>query len=198
MDSVAMIAARMCGQSLHSTTPPTHGGKTVNSKPWRRALRTKAALAIKTLAIEKAIQILECLKVVFSQPLPGKLLIEPRPGVAGGKKITFWPARDRLRIARRPTETHSVLLFLQALAAQGHQSLGYFSRSKPPRPPTVSSAERLRERQEANLAEMVHAHAQRVEAFRQTLADDGHGIRKRDVRSARVRRLFQRAWLRPV
>jgi hypothetical protein len=77
-------------------------------------------------------------------------VIEPCPGVAGGKRIIFWPARNRLRIGRRPTEADGIHAFQQALADQGHPILGYFSRSKPPKPPTVSSAECLRARREAN------------------------------------------------
>jgi hypothetical protein len=195
MACVAMIAARICARSV----PESPNDETVGSKrPWHRPPRTKAALAIKAAAIQKVLEILERSNVEYTQPLVGKFVIDPRPGVAGGGRITFWPARGRLRIGRHPTKNHGILAFQQALADQGYLILGYLSRSKPARPSTVSKAERLRARQEANLSIMAHAHAQRVAFFRQTLADDGHGIRTRDPRSARVRRLFRCAWLRAV
>jgi hypothetical protein len=200
--NVAMIAARVCGRSMMENSLPLRadGDGTVSAKlPWRRPPRTKAALAVRTLTIQKTLDVLERSKVDYDQPLPGKLVIDPRPGVVGGRRITFWPARGRLRIGRRPTENRGILAFQQALTDQGHRIPGFLSRAKPPKPPKVSKAERLRERQEDNLAVMAYAHAQRVESFRQTLADlDGHGIRRRDPRSAKVKRLFRRAWLRPV
>jgi hypothetical protein len=197
MDSIAMIAARICGRSVSENPKPVaEQDKTAGSKPWRRAPRTKAALAIKLLAIQKVLEILERSKVPFSHPLPGKFVIEAVPGVAGGKRITYWPARRRLRIGRRSTETNGIHAFQQALADQGHPILGYLSRAKPPKPPMVSKTERLRARQEANLAEMAQAHAERVALFRQSL--DLGRIRTRDSRSPRVRRLFRRAWARPI
>jgi hypothetical protein len=199
MDSVAMIAVRACGQSPYPKPALAHRDETASHKPWRRAPRTKAALAIKMFAIQKVLRLLERLNLAFSQPLAGKLVIEPCPGVASGKLITFWPARGRLRIGRRPTKTQKGLHpLLQALADQGHPIQGYLSRVKPLKPPTVSSVEQLLARREANLATMAQAHAQRVAFFRQSLDLEGHRIGRRDPRSARVRRLFRCAWLRAV
>ena len=73
---------------------------------------------------------------------------------------------------------------------------GYVSRvaslSKSPRP---SKEERLRARQEADLAEMEHAHAQLMDSLREMTEDliAGRRIRRRDPRSARAKRLFRRA-----
>jgi hypothetical protein len=200
MDSIAMIAARMCGRSLAGNPKPAPAARdeTPGSKPpWRRAPRTKAARAIKTRAIRKTLDILDRSRLAYTQPLVGKFVIEPRPGVAGSKPITVWPARNRLRIGRRPTETHGLHAFQQALADQGHPVLGYCSRAKPPKSPRLSSAERMRARREANLAEMAQAYAERVEFIRQSL-DPDKKIRMRDPRSARVKRLFRRAWARPI
>jgi hypothetical protein len=197
MDSIAMIAARVWRRHVSENPKPVaEQDETAGSKPWRRAPRTKAALAIKLLAIQKVLEILERSKVPFSHPLPGKFVIEAVPGVAGGKRITYWPARNRLRIGRRPTETNGIVGLQQALADQGHHIVGYLSRAKPPKPPRVSKAERLRARQEANLAEMAQAHAERVAFFRQSL--DLGQIRTRDPRSPRIRRLFRQARARPV
>jgi hypothetical protein len=50
MDSIAMIAARICGRSVSENQKPVaEQDETAGSKrPWRRAPRTKAALAIKS------------------------------------------------------------------------------------------------------------------------------------------------------
>jgi hypothetical protein len=173
MDSIAMIAARVWRRHVSENPKPTQTDRddTARSEPWRRAPRTKAALANKMRAIQKVIEILERLNVAFSQPLPGKFVIEPLPRVTRGKAIVFWPARRRLRIGRCSTETNGIHAFQQALADQGHPILGYLSRAKPPKPPRVSKAERLRARQEANLAEMAQAHAERVAFFRKRSSD---------------------------
>jgi hypothetical protein len=197
-----MIAARMCGRSLSGNSTPSRADCAESfrvKRPWQRAPRTRATRATRALAIQKVANILDRSAIAYSEPLSGKFVIEPHAGFAGGRMITFWPARARLRIGRRRTETHVSLHALQqALADQRHPIQGYLSRAKPPRPPRVSKAERLRERQESNLAEMEHGYAQRVAFFRQSLDDPASGIRRRDPRSARVKRLFRRAWLRPV
>jgi hypothetical protein len=38
------------------------------------------------------------LDIPYTQPLFGKLVIEPPPAIQGGKTVTFWPAKKRLRI----------------------------------------------------------------------------------------------------
>jgi hypothetical protein len=135
MDSIAMIAARICRRRVSENQKPVaEQDETAGSKPWRRAPRTKAALANKMRAIQKVIEILERSNVPFSQPLPGKFVIEPLPRVTRGKAIVFWPARRRLRIGRHSTETNGIHAFQQALADQGHPIPGYFSRAKPRKP----------------------------------------------------------------
>jgi hypothetical protein len=69
--SVAMIAARVCGLSLsdNSKSALAHRDETASSKPWRRAPRTNAALAIRTLAIQKVLDILDRSNVEYTQPL---------------------------------------------------------------------------------------------------------------------------------
>jgi hypothetical protein len=79
----------------------------------------------------------------------------------------------------------------------GHRIPGFLSRAKLPRAPMISTAERLRAPQERNLAEMAQAYAERVAFFRQSL-EPANGTRRRDPRSARIKRLFKRAWARPV
>ena len=65
---------------------------------------------------------LEDLDITYTQPLFGKLVIEPPPAVQGGKSVTFWPAKKRLRIGRRATQRQQdIPAFEQALADQGHQ-----------------------------------------------------------------------------
>jgi hypothetical protein len=166
----------------------------------RRAPRTKAALAARVLAIKEAVRVLEPLGIPYTQPLFGKLVIEPPPAVQGGESVMFWPAKKRLRIGWRPTQRQQDIPALeQALADQGHGIPGYVSRvaslSKSPRP---SKEERLRARQEADLAEMEHAHAQLMDSLREMTEDliAGRRIRRRDPRSARAKRLFRRAWNR--
>ena len=41
---------------------------------------TKAAVAVKVLAIGKAVRVLGALGIPYTQPLVGKLVIEPPPG----------------------------------------------------------------------------------------------------------------------
>ena len=144
-----------------------HGGliRLTNVRPiWRRAPRTRAALAMKAEAIKKAVRILDEASVTYTQPLFGKLVVEPPPTIQRGKSVTFWPARERLRVAQRPTRVgQDIVAFQQALADQGHRIPGYVSRR--PRPSwsaKLSSAERLRARREAELVEMEQAHAQLI------------------------------------
>jgi hypothetical protein len=108
----------------------THSGDGTGFKPvWRRAPRTKAALAAKVLAIEEAVCLLKDLDIPYTQPLFGKLVIEPPPKVQGGKSVTFWPAKERLRIGRRATQRQQdVPAFEQVLVDQGHRIPGYVSR----------------------------------------------------------------------
>src|SRR4051794_32774891 len=98
--NVAMIAARVCGRSVPGNSTPSRAdcAETVGFKPpWRRAPRTKAAVAIKTLAIQKVLDILDRSNVAHTEPLPGKFVIQNRLGVVGSKLVTFWPTRNRLR-----------------------------------------------------------------------------------------------------
>jgi hypothetical protein len=197
--NIAMIAAHVLSRS-GSDDPPAQSDRdeTVGSnRPRHRAPRTKAARAINALAVLKVIAVLDRSRVPYTQPILGKFVVEPHPGVAGSKTIVFWAARNRLRIGQRATQTRGIHAFQQSLADQGHPILGYLSRAKPPEPPTMSSAERRRAHLESNLAEMAQAYDERMAFFRQSL-DPDNKIRTRDPRSARVRRLFRRAWLRPV
>ena len=195
MDSLATIAARLCGRNLTDTSePPFVRAEDRTEPPWRRAPRTKAALAAKALAIEKVVRVLEDSRITYSQPLLGKLVV---PGIEGGEAVTFWPARERLRIARRPTKRQQdIHAFEQALADQGHRIPGYISRrARCTKPPSISKEERLRARQEADLAEVEHAHAQLMASLCQMTEDliAGRRIRRRDPRSARAKRLFKHA-----
>ena len=99
--------------------------------------------------------------VRYTHPLFGKLVIEPPPAVQDSKTVTFWPARERLRIAKRPTRTgQDMVAFQQALADQGHRIPGHVSRrARPSKSARLSKEKRLRARREADLAEMEHAHA---------------------------------------
>ena len=205
MDSIAMIAARFCGRSLlDNPETPTPLSESAQRPPWRRAPRTKTALAGRALAIEAAVHVLEDANIPYTHLLFGKLIVDPRSGQGPkrrGRIVTYWPARERLRIGRRPTQTRKDLCaFQQALADQGHRIPGYLSRAKPKPPPRVSKAERLRAHREANLADMEEAHAQLMASLRQMVEDleAGRRISRRDPRSARARRLFQRAWARPA
>ena len=103
---LADIAARLCSRDPPDTsdTPISSGQGTSPRPAWRRAPRTKAALVAKVLAIEEAVRVLEDLDIPYTQPLFGKLVIEPPPAVQGGKSVTFWPAKKRLRIGRRATQ----------------------------------------------------------------------------------------------
>jgi hypothetical protein len=132
--------------------------------------------------------------------VPGKLVIAPPEGVAG-LTVTFWPARERLRIQRRPTKREQDLrAFEQSLLAQGHRISGY--------PPSklesnaMLSCEHTRARQRrlflqraADLAAMETAYEELTELHRQRLQDlsAGRRIRRRDPRSIDARRRFQRA-----
>jgi hypothetical protein len=198
---LADIAARLCGRDVSDISESsTRSGVRIETRQvWRRAPRTKAALAAKVLAIEQAVRVLESLDIPYTRPLFGKLVIEPPPAVQGGK-LTFWPAKKRLRIGRRATQRQQdISAFEQALADQGHRIPGYVSRpaslSKSPR---LSKEERLRARREADLTEMEHAHAQLKASLRDMTEDliAGRRIRRRDPRSARAKRLFRRAWNR--
>jgi hypothetical protein len=110
----------------------------------------------KVLAIEEAVRALESANVRYTQPLFGKLVIEPPPTVQGGKSVTFWPAKKRLRIARRATQRQQdISAFEQALAEQGHRIPGYVSRrARLSKSQRLSKEERLRARREADLTEM--------------------------------------------
>jgi hypothetical protein len=199
---LADIAARLCGRDLSDASDiPTSSGQGTSSRPaWRRARRTKAAIAVKVLAIEQAVRVLEDLDIPYAQLLLGKLVIEPTPKIQGGKTVTFWPAKKRLRIGRRATQRQQdIRAFEQALADQGHRIPGYVSRpARLSRSPRLSKEERLQARQEADLAEMECAHAQLMDSLRDMTEDliAGRRIRRRDPRSARAKRLFRRAWNR--
>ena len=196
---LADIAARLCNRDpLDTSDTPVSSEQGTSPRPaWRRAPRTKAAIAAKVVATEKAVRVLEALGIPYSQPLFGKLIIEPPPVVQRGKSVTFWPARERLRIGRRATQRQrDISAFEQALADQGHRIPGYVSRpaslSKSPR---LWREERLRARQEADLAEMERAHAQLMASLREMTEDliAGRRIKLRDPRSVRIKRLFRRA-----
>jgi hypothetical protein len=151
----------------------------------------------KVLAVEEAVRVLEDLDIPCTQPLFGKFVIEPPPAVQRGKLVTFWPAKKRLRIGRRATQRQQTIpAFEQVLADQGHGIPGYVSRrARPSKSARLSKEERLRARQEADLAEMEHAHAKLMDSLREMTEDliAGRRIRRRDPRSARAKRLFRRA-----
>ena len=163
-----------------------------SGKPaWRRARRTKAALKAKLASIEAAIRVLEFANIPYTQPLLGKLTVEPPLGVVGGLLVTFWPARLRLRLQRRPTKRQQdIRAFERALVAQGHRIAGY-----PPRQPAsraMRSLERARTKREslflqqaADLAEMEQAYEERAALHRQRLEDlaAGRRIGRRDPRT---------------
>ena len=200
MSSIAAMAAQLCARNPLDMEDLA---RRTNIKPiWRRAPRTKSALALKAEAIEKAVRILEDASVTYTQPLFGKLVVEPPPMVQRGKRVTFWPARERLRVAQRPTRVgQGVHAFQQALADQGHRIPGYVSRR--PRPscsPKLARAECLRARREAELAEMEQAHAQLMDSLREMTEDlvAGRKVRRRDPRSARAKQLFRNARARAI
>ena len=121
------IAARLCGRDMSDISgTSTHSGVRIETRQvWRRASRTKAALAAKVLAIKEAVRVLEDLDIPFTQPLFGKLVIEPPPAVQGGKTVTSWPARERLRIGHRATQRQQdIPAFEQALAKSGSPDPG--------------------------------------------------------------------------
>jgi hypothetical protein len=154
----------------------------------------------KVLAVEQAVRVLQSANVRYTQPLFGKLVIEPPPAVQGGKSVTFWPAKKRLRIGRRPTQKQQdIRAFEQALADQGHRIPDYVSRrARLSKSPKLSKEERLQARKKADLAEMECAHAQLMVSLREMTEDliAGRRIRRRDPRSTRAKRLFRRAWNR--
>ncbi len=197
MTSVSVLAARFCGRIIPGNEPSISLPEPAPSPPWRRASRTKAALEVKALAVEAAVRMLEDASVVYTQPVPGKLVIHAR--ATRGRTIIFWPAKERLRIGRRPTETQKDLRVLkQVLANEGHRIPGYIPCTEPSKPPRMSKAERLRAHQEIDLAEMEQAQAQMMESLLQMIQDleAGRNIKRRDPRSARAKRLFKRAWAR--
>ena len=118
MSSIAAMAARLCARNPLDMEDLT---RKTNIKPiWHRAPRTKAAFAMKAQAIEKAVRLLEDASVPYTQPLFGKLAVGPPPTVRRGKSVTFWPARERLRIGQRPTRIgQNIEAFQQALVDQG-------------------------------------------------------------------------------
>ena len=93
---LADIAARLCGRDLSDISESsTHSGARIEARQaWRRAPRTKAALAAKVLAIEEAVRVLEDWNVPYTQPLFGKLVIEPPPGLRGASSSRSGPRRS--------------------------------------------------------------------------------------------------------
>jgi len=149
--------------------------------------------------------VLQDLNIPFTQPLAGKLVVEPPPRIEGGKAVVFWPFKERLRIQRRPTRRQqNIHAFKQALADQGHRIPGYCAR-KPAKALRRWLAEekratrarvrqeRLWAKQEEDLAEMQGYPDLSGTSFRQIGEDIEAGIKRRgSPRSARVKRLFQR------
>jgi hypothetical protein len=121
MDSLAARAARHCRPSSRPSARVTEA-----KRPWKRAPRTRAAATVRLQAIEAAITILRKAGIAFSEPLPGKLVIEPPPRVITAHVVTFWPARERLTLGRRPTQRgQDIHAFEQVLADQGHRIAGH-------------------------------------------------------------------------
>ena len=202
MGTVAARAARLCARR-GTTAPPSAippAGRGGCKPAWRRAPRTEAALKTKRAAIEAAVSVLESANIPYSQQLPGKLVVPPPVGITG-LTVTFWPARARLRIQRRPTKREQDIgAFEQALVAQGHRIPGYPSRETESRAMmwlerARASQERLFLQRAADLAEMEQAYDELAERHRQRLQDLAAGgrIRRRDPRSIKVRRRFQQA-----
>ena len=125
MSSIASIAARIAGQTppveIDSDPSTSQSDRSTRLKlPWRRPRRTKAIASAKLLATQAAIDMLNTSGVAYDQPLPGKLIVEP-PVLTAAQRVTFWPARERLRLGNRPTQRgQDIHAFEQALADQGH------------------------------------------------------------------------------
>ena len=95
MDTIATIASRLCRRSRldRETKDIRSSDDAVHTKPpWHRSPRTKAAFAAKAIAMEEAIGVLEGSKVAYTQPVAGKLVVDPPPGIPAALTVTFWPA----------------------------------------------------------------------------------------------------------
>ena len=69
---------------------------------------------------------LEGSNVAYTQPVAGKLVVDPPPGIPAALTVTFWPVRKRLQLQKRPTRrSQSLGDFEQALADQGHRIAGH-------------------------------------------------------------------------
>ena len=174
---------------------PISSGQGTSPRPaWRRAPRTKAALATKVLAVEQAVRVLEEREF----PIPSRCSASwssslrrrfraARPSRSGPRGSVSGSVGGQRRDSR------DIPALEQALADQGHRIPGYVSRpARLSKSPRLSKEERLRARREADLAEMEHAHAQLMASLREMTEDliAGRRIRRRDPRSARAKRLF--------
>ena len=201
MNSLAEIAARLCGWNPADISEPhlVQPESGMLSPRWRRSPRTKVALAGKALAIENAIRVLELSAVPYIQTLPGKLIIEPPPGITTGLTVTFWPTRERLRLAKRPTKRQQDLhAFEQALADQGHRIAGYPFRM--PKSRARLRYERFQSRRQqrlmqqlADLEEARNAYDESMAIRRQRVEDfaAGRGTVRRDPQLVQAERRFR-------
>ena len=124
MDTLALRAASCLGQSATASRPSPQGTRT--KRPGKRAPRTRAAAAVRSQAIEAAVTMLREARIAFIESVPGKLIVEPRAGVAAAQIVTFWPARERLRLGSRRTKRgQDIRAFEHALLDQGHHVPGY-------------------------------------------------------------------------
>jgi hypothetical protein len=136
-------------------------------------------LEAKLATIEAAVRVLDLANICYSHQIPGKLVVPPPEGVAG-LTVTFWPARECLRIQRRPTKREQDLrAFEQALVAQGHQIAGHSPRR--PEADSMPSFEHALARQQhlflqraADLTAMEQAYEELAALHRQRLEDLAH------------------------
>jgi len=204
MDTIATIAARLCGRSrLDRETKDIHssGGAVHPKPPWRRSPRTKAVFAAKAIAIKEAIGVLEGSNVAYTQPVAGKLVVDPPPGIPAALTVTFWPARKRLQLQKRPTRRSQNLGdFEQALADQGHRIAGHPYRV--PKSGVLLRFERAQaERKRQWLEQQVHLEEAKstidecIELSLQRLKDLAAGVKvgRRDPELVDAGRRFKRA-----
>ena len=168
MMTIAERAARYAGQ--HTEVPYVRTVEarqpSESKRPWRRPARTRNALAARRRPIEEAIRFLAEARIPFSQSIRGKLVVPPLWKAA--RVVTFWPARERLRVGKRPTRREQDLnAFREALADQGHFVPGIPFRF-PGQAKKIARAERRRSRLEMKLLRLEYAQAAAMERFRRT------------------------------
>jgi len=120
---------------------------------WRRIPRTRAAIKARQRAVDAAIRFLRAARIPFTEPVRGKLVVPPT-GWRGARVVTFWPARKRLRLGKRPTmRGHDLDAFREALADNGNLVPGIPFR-RPGNAKRIAKEERYRARLEAKLMKL--------------------------------------------